>query len=193
MPLSAPFGSPAGAQVVVQVEQRHPVEHRLEQRLERGSAALRDDVGVAEVEADADALRADPVGEAAEDHRARGQGLRPGEHRRQVLDRDRDAEPLGAKRKGGKRAGLEQQRVLALGGVRQVAGVVDDVRGADLGRVGEQALGGAVSVASSQPETGRGVNDRLQAGGHERRRKRSRVSAERSADRESTEAGGAWT
>ena len=168
-------GLPAGAEVVVRVEQGHGVQHRLDQGLEGGSAKLGDDVGVADVEADPDSLRADPVDQTTEDHRARRQRLRPGKDRRQVLHRDRDSKPLRAQRQSSQRAGLEQQRILALRGVRQSAGVVDDVSGADLGRVGEQALRRAVCTASSHPEVGRGMDDRHEPGGCKGRGERGRV------------------
>ena len=184
---------PAGAEVVVRVEQRHGVEHRLDQGLERGSAKLGDDVGMPEVEADPDSLRADPVDQTAEDHRARRQRLRPGEDRRQVLDRDRDSKPLRAQRQSSQRAGLEQQRVLALRGVRQSAGVVDDVSGADLGRVGEQALRRAVAIASSHPQVGRGMDDRHRAAVVARAAASAVACGMHWRESERTEGGGAWT
>jgi hypothetical protein len=71
-------GLPAGAEVVVRVEQGHGVQHRLDQGLERGSAKLGDDVGVADVEADPDSLRADPVDATTEDIGLADSGSGPG-------------------------------------------------------------------------------------------------------------------
>ena len=66
---------------------------------------------------------------------------------REVLEGDDHAEALGAAGERGERAGLRQPGVLAGGLVGKVGGVVDDVRGAHLGGVGDQALEGEVAVA----------------------------------------------
>jgi hypothetical protein len=133
-------GPPTGAHVVVDVEAGDDVEDRLAHALDRGVTLIGDHVGVADVQADADRVRADSVGDAAEAHRVRRDGLGTRIERCEVLERDPDAEALGDRRQAGERPGLCGERELAPRLVGQRERVVDDLGGAELGGVGEQPL-----------------------------------------------------
>ena len=128
--------------------------------------------------------RADPVDERCEAPSGCATALGAGEDRRQVLDRDRRRRAARRAATGRPASGPRTAARPRSGRVRQVARVVDDVRGADLGRIGEQPLRGAVSVANPEPEPGRCVDDRLQSRGAERRRQGRRREARRAGIRE---------
>ncbi len=152
-----------GPQVVVGVEDRDEVEDRLGERDEACVAALRDDVRVADVEANADR-----VGVAAQHEAPEAQGvgrdrLRPRVERCQVLDGDRHFEPLRAQGQALERAGLAAEVVLRSGLVGERERVVDDERGAGGGRVLEQRLERDLVVRREQPHSRRGVDRGPQA------------------------------
>jgi hypothetical protein len=122
---------------------------------QRGVLEPRDDVRVPQVQAQPDPRRADPVRECAQHARRVGEPLRAREGGGEVLDRDRDPEPLGSRGEPRERARLGQEAILAGGVVGQRVRAVHDVRGPDLGRVGEQALERVVVGRRARQQAGR--------------------------------------
>ena len=106
-----PFVPPTRSEVVVEVKERDDIEHWMNQRLDRRATQLGDDVRMPDIQTDPDPIRTDPVGQSPQDHRICRQWLDPREHGRQVLDRDRDAELLGARGKCGERTRLVIKRL----------------------------------------------------------------------------------
>ena len=80
--------APAGAEVVVDVEHRRDVEDGGDHPVQRGPAEAGDDVGVADVEAEADGLGVESADECPDRERVRGDGLRAGVDGGEVLERE---------------------------------------------------------------------------------------------------------
>ena len=119
-----------------------------------------------DVEAEADGRRGDPLRHRPQDQRGEGEGVRARVDGREVLEGDDHAETLGAGSRAPASERVSASRPILAGGlVRQVGGVVDDVRGVHLGGVGDQALEGLVAVARAGADRSGPVQDRLEAGG----------------------------
>jgi hypothetical protein len=92
--------------------------------------------------------------------------------RSQVLEGDDHPESLGP---SGERQPVKQP-ILAGWPIRQVGGVVDDVRGADLGGVIDQTSDGTIAVTRAGPRRARAVKHGAQASGAQRIGERRRMT-----------------
>ena len=168
--------APAGAEVVVDVEHRRDVEDRGDHPVQRGPAEAGDDVGVADVEAEADGRGVESADERPDRERVRRHGLRPRIDRGEVLEREPDADVLGGPAEDGERAGLGEQPVLGAAALDDHLRVVDDLLGAALGGVGEGAGQRPVRRPVAGGEVAGGVEDGAERCLAQRRRHRPGVA-----------------
>jgi hypothetical protein len=133
--------SPPGAEVVVNVKERDRIQHRRNEPRQVEAFAICDDVRVADIEQHPHGLRFEARHERANLLRIVAEAGTGGIDRAQVLQAEHDPECLRPARKQTERALLGFRLRTS---PSHVESVIDDVGGAQLVRVFEQPLAGAV-------------------------------------------------